>query len=179
MSIEVLKKWEHTPWGKEALRLATGAQVLRKSLETLGAGKGLSLGENLGLSSTQLDQIKRVAEERLRTGHHYQAKSMFAVSAALGGIGDQNFARLGQAMQSSGDFQGALKAYFMAMSTSPSDPQIPFSIAQCLIAEYEFDAAIGFLERARDLAAEKEGTEALQSAITDLMTFISESNRAG
>lgn len=177
MSIEALKKWEHTPWGKEAMRLATGAQILRKSLETLGANKGLSLGENLGLSSTQLNQIKRVAEERLRTGHHHQAKSMFAVSAALGGIGEQNFARLGQTMQASGDYQGAVKAYFMAMSTSPSDPQIPFSIAQCLIAEYEFDAAVTFLERARVLAAETPNTQALQTAITDLMTFIAERNQ--
>jgi len=102
---------------------------------------------------------------------------MFAVSAALGGIGEQNFARLGQTMQASGDYQGAVKAYFMAMSTSPSDPQIPFSIAQCLIAEYEFDAAVTFLERARVLAAETPNTEALQTAITDLMTFIAERNQ--
>ena len=148
MSIEVLQKYANTEWGKKALNLALAAQLLKKSMETLGANKGLSLGENLGLTDKHRQQMTRIAEERLRTKHTDQAISMFTIAAALGETTDGNYMRLGQSLQSSGDYQGAVKAYQMAMCADPTNPLIPFGIAQCLIAKNERKAAISFLKMA-------------------------------
>jgi len=168
MSIEILEKYADTQWGKQALSLVRAAQMLNKSLSTLGAGKGLSLGENLGMTQAQQNQFKRVAEERLRTGHTQQAESMLTISALLGNMTDGNFMRWGQSLQQGGKYVEAIKAYYMAMTTEPDNPLIPFAICQCLIAENEREAAIPFLEMAKAKLTDTPDHQRVRSAVEEL-----------
>ena len=173
MSIETLEKYAGTEWGDKALSLARGAQMLNKSLATIGAGKGLSLGENLGMTPEQQQQLKRVAEERLRTGHTAQAEGMFAISALLGNMTDGNYLRWGQSMQRSGNYQDAVKAYYMAMTTDPENPLIPFAICQCLIAENEREGALTFLEMAKSKLTDSPEHQSVKEAVDSLSAALS------
>lgn len=172
MSIEILERYADTEWGKKALDLARAAQMLNKSLSTIGAGKGLSLGENLGMTAKQQAQLKRVAEERLRTGHTQQAESMFAITALLGSMTDGNYLRWGQSLQQGGNYQDAVKAYYMAMITDPANPLIPFAICQCMIAENEPEAALTFLEMAKSKLTDNPEHQSVKEAVEKLSTAL-------
>lgn len=108
--------------------------------------KGESISELLGLNDEELDLVYFLGHHLYGQGKLKEALKVFGTLATLAPLKAKFQHALATCLHKMGHLRDAIERYTFLVLIEPDNPEAMFRLAECLLAEREREAAVGFLQ---------------------------------
>ena len=170
---------------KPSARLSEEAAAgMSPSMASALAGLNASLGgqrtlaEARGIDDTALESMYAIARELYANGQYARARQSFELLCLYDHENERYWRALGACRELSKDYLGAAAALtFAAAHTARPDRSLQLSLAECLMAAGQFDAAEQYLDELLNAPKADAGSEGWRDRAKSLQSQLSQRRR--
>ena len=165
------------PFARPSEEAAAGiSPSMASALAGLNASLGgkRTLAEARGIEDTALESMYAIARELYANGQYARARQSFEILCLYDHENARNWRALGACRELSKDYLGAAAALtFAAAHMARPDRSLQLSLAECLMAAGQFDAAERHLGELLSAPKEDDGSEAWRDRAKSLQSQLS------